>query len=1095
VITGFGGHLLSEDFVERHVCQRAGGAGARAFQRAVKEWCAAARALGPASGLRAVADVGASPLAHLLELRAMGPFEFSEEYAVVACRAGGESVVLLASHWGAALHRFWRDGVVRATTAGAAWCLLFNGTHVRLLTPGRAYSRRYVELDLEAAADDLRTAATLQLIFSARALGSDSGDRSLRALLVAADHHATDVCRSLRSGVLEASTHVLRALVARAPAGSAHDAFEQSLTIVYRLLFLFFAEARALVPMWHHVYRGSYSVEALREVALEPDGVGLWDAVRAVSRLAHAGCQAGGLNVTAFNGRLFSPARTPLAERRGLDDAAARRAIVAVSTRAAPDGEGRERISYRDLGVEELGAVYETLLDFEPVIERARRGPPNVALRTGSGVRKATGTFYTPRPLVDYLVRDTLAPLIRDSTPEQILERKVLDPSMGSGAFLVSACRYLAAAYEAALVEGGRCHPADIGDGERASIRRLIAERCLFGVDINPTAVQLARLSLWLTTLAADRPLTFLDHHLRVGDSLAGTWLSQLRRAPAAARRHEALPLFPDSIAADAIRLALPVRFRLALEPNDTASQVRAKERALAELTAAGSPLLAWTHVADLWCSSWLASPPIPPSAFADLSDAILTGHCGLPPTTRRLLLERVAAAAEKRRLFHWELEYPEVFFDASGARRSDAGFDAIVGNPPWDMVRADTSGDRAEARLEAAALVRFARDAGVYDARADGHVNKYQLFVDRAMALTRPGGRIGLVLPSGMIADAGSAALRRLLFARCAVERIVGFDNRTGTFPIHRSVRFILLSGTVGTQTKEIACRFGEVDPSALDRATPGDGQPDAAWFQNRVTPALLHRISGDELSIPDLRSRTDLAILERAVNLFPPLSSVGGWEARFGRELNATEDRDCLRTDGTGVPVLEGKSIDPFRARLEGVRWSIGPEDAERLLGGRWRRARLAYRDVASATNRLTLIAAILPPRTASTHTLFCLKGSTPPDAQRLLCALLNSLVVNFFVRMRVTTHVTTTIVERLAVPRLDQVGPFAPLLVRAAETLARKHDAAAFVAMNVVVARLYQLSEGEFAHVLSTFPLIDGSERTAMLEEFVRPMRVRD
>src|SRR5207237_10339961 len=126
-------------------------------------------------------------------------------------------------------------------------------------------------------------------------------------------------------------------------------------------------------------------------------------------RLAHAGCRAGDLHVTPFNGRLFAPAQTPLAERRNLDDASARRAVLALSTRPAPDRAGRERITYRDLGVEQLGAVYETLLDYEPRVRRVPRingrgSTLAVGLEPGSGVRKATGTFYTPQPIAEYLV-------------------------------------------------------------------------------------------------------------------------------------------------------------------------------------------------------------------------------------------------------------------------------------------------------------------------------------------------------------------------------------------------------------------------------------------------------------------------------------------------------------------------------------------------------------------------------------------------------------------------------------------------------------------------------------------------------------------
>src|SRR5262249_11774011 len=273
----------------------------------------------------------------------------------------------------------------------------------------------------------------------------------LAALIADSERHATSVCRSLRDGVLDASEHLLRALASRrTPA--LEVAFDQALTIVYRLLFLLFAEARALVPVWHPVYRESYSVEQLRDAAAAGRAPATWDALRAIGRLAHAGCSAGDLQVTPFNGRLFAPARTPLAERRDLDDRAAERSILALTTRRARDGEATEVISYRELGIEQLGAVYETLLDYRPVVEPADAdgcgGKTLLSPRPGSGVRKASGTFYTPLTLADYLVRETLAPLVAGRDAAALLELKVLDPSMGSGAFLVCACHYLADAYE-----------------------------------------------------------------------------------------------------------------------------------------------------------------------------------------------------------------------------------------------------------------------------------------------------------------------------------------------------------------------------------------------------------------------------------------------------------------------------------------------------------------------------------------------------------------------------------------------------------------------------------------------------------------------
>jgi len=867
------------------------------------------------------------------------------------------------------------------------------------------------------------------------------------------------------------------------------DSFEQALTIVYRMLFLLFAEARALVPLWHPIYRESYSLEALRDTAEQSlPAPGLWDALRAIARLAHAGCRAGDLQVTPFNGRLFAPARTPLAERLDLDDGAARRAIVALSTRQAPDRAGRERIAYRDLGVEQLGAVYETLLDYEPCLECGA-----VSLRTGSGLRKTTGTFYTPQPIADYMVRRTLGPLVRDATPDRILELRIVDPAMGSGAFLVAACRFLASAYETALVRAGGCHASDIGDAERAGIRRAIAERCLYGVDLNPMAVQLARLSLWLATLAADRPLSFLDHRLQVGDSLLGAWLAQLRHPPAARQRRGSdgtLPLFADEAVSHALREALPIRFSLEATPNDTVEQVREKERALAHLTRRDAALSRWKRIAHLWCAGWFtdAARAAPASAFGSLSDAVLTGRSALPSRTAARYLAEADFIGDTRRLFHWELEFPEVFFDRDGARLPRAGFDAVIGNPPWDMIRADTgaANARARARLDLTRIIRFTRDAGVYTAQSGGHANRYQLFVERAIALTRHGGRLGLVLPSGFLTDHGSAALRRLLLSRCRVDALVGMDNHRGVFPIHRSVRFLMVSASAGGSTGDIACRLDLDDPATLESL--GE-ETSGAQFPIHVSPALLERISGPDLALPNLHSAVDLAIVERAASLFQPLGSAGGWAVRFGRELNASDDRAAFRPAGRGLPIVEGKHVEPFHVALDSARHGISAADARRLLrSDRHERPRLAYRDVASATNRLTLIAAVLPAHCVSTHTVFCLRTPLPSFAQHLLCGLFNSFVVNYLVRLRVTMHVTTGTVERLPIPAAEAAPAACREIAALARLLAGRRDPAALARLNARVAELYQLTGEEFEHILGTFPLIPTEERQDTLKMFL-------
>jgi hypothetical protein len=804
----------------------------------------------------------------------------------------------------------------------------------------------------------------------------------------------------------------------------------------------------------------------------------LWDAFRAIARLAHAGCRAGNLRVTAFNGRLFSPSWTPLAERRDLDDERARRALLSLATRTARYGGTRDRIAYRDLGVEQLGSVYESLLDYQPVAHP-------VALVAGSGIRKSTGTFYTPQPIADYLVRATLSPLVRDASAASILALRVVDPSMGSGAFLVAACHYLAQAYEAALLRDNGYQASDIDERERASIRRTIADRCLYGVDVNPMAVQLARLSLWLTTLAADRPLTFLDHRLRCGDSLLGAWLAALRSAPFIRRRaaRDGLTgdLFDDSAIEAVLRDALPIRFSLERTPDDTLDQVRAKEHALSLLHRPDTGLARWKQVANVWCARWLSTDDegVPSSAFHDLADHVMRGFGALPSQTAARFIKRADDAGASRRLFHWELEFPEVFFDMSGRRLPRGGFDAVIGNPPWEMIRADAGGSDARERTRRGngAILRFLRESGSY-ASSPGHANLYQLFADRAVALLRDGGRFGLVLPFGVATDHGSAALRGRLLRQCDVDAVVGLDNQRGVFPIHRSVKFLLATATKGSPTQTIACRLGERDVTALEMA----GNPPASdWYRVRLTPAFIQRVSGDALTIPELKTSVDVAIAERAASLFPPLGSDAGWSARFGRELNATDDRGHFGR--TGLPIVEGKHIEPFRAHLDRCSQHIAAVQARRLLGDqRFDRRRLAYRDVAGATNKTTLIASILPRGCVSTHTLFCLRTPLPLPQQYFLCGLFNSLVVNYLVRMRVTTHVTTATVERLPIPPLGH-SPLAQREIGAiAQLLSRGNDRNAWIRLQLISARLYQLTPSEFAHVMSTFPLVAEEDRNA-------------
>jgi hypothetical protein len=214
------------------------------------------------------------------------------------------------------------------------------------------------------------------------------------------------------------------------------------------------------------------------------------------------------------------------------------------------------------------------------------------------------------------------------------------------------------------------------------------------------------------------------------------------------------------------------------------------------------------------------------------------------------------------------------------------------------------------------------------------------------------------------------------------------------------------------------------------------------------------------------------------------PSLGSPDGWHATFGRELNATDDRDHF--GATGWPVLEGKHLDPFVARVDETGTFIEPRLARRLLGARVARARLAYREVASSTNRLTLIAAMLPAESVSTHTVFCLRDRLPLDDQWCLCGILNGFVANYLVRLRGGTHVSAALMQTLPVPR-PAGDAFAHIVARTKDAAARRDDAGARALLHAATARVYGVDADELRHILSTFPLVPAIERAAVFDAF--------
>lgn len=1090
MIAGLGGRLVSHAYLEQQVVPALDPLAIAPFEKAAARWWrVVSRTIGPSASARQVFDVATTPLLDALGYPPPPAQAAGEMLAGVSQSPGAAPVLIITLPWAAAIDRASREAMRGGLAADTDWALVTNGHTLQVLDCRRPWSRQALLIDFALLLAQSRGARLLWALTGAQAV-QHAGPQSLRARVDASSRHAARVCHSLGDGVLTALPALAQALASgRAGGGPSYD---QALTVVYRVLFLLFAEARGLVPVWHPIYREAYTIDALyKRLLAERAPRGLWAALQAIARMAHAGCQAGDLAVTAFNGRLFSPRHAPLVERRRVPEEVVKTLVLSLATSDSPDG--RRPIAYHDLGVEQLGAVYERVLEHEPVTVGS-----GLVLRRTSTERKATGSFYTPRSMTEFLVRRTLHPLVVNRSAGEILALRVVDPAMGSGAFLVAACHYLADQCERALVRDGEWRSAAATPADRANLRRQVAEQCLYGVDLNPTAVQLARLSLWLTTLAAGKPLTFLDHHLSAGNSLLGAWLADLANPPVRGRtvEHAPLPLFDTDASRVAAAHMLPDRLRLAIEPSDSLQAVRDKERTLERLAAPNGPFAGWTRACDAWCAGalWPGAAPSP-AVVNEWIASLLGGATTLPKEQLRHWLCQASDVAARHSLFHWELAFPEVFFDADGSRRADGGFDAVLGNPPWDMLRADSGPEatRDADRERAAPVRRFLRSSGIYTAQGQGHANRYQLFLERTWQITRPGGRFGLILPSGIATDHGSAGLRRQLFDRCHVDTWIGLDNKSGIFPIHRSVRFVVMAATRAGHTSVLKFQSGIQDPAVLDRfASDPRHDADAAWLS--VSRSRLAAWDPEHLTVPALGSREALAVLTTA-SAVPQLGSADGWHARFGRELNATDDRGHFvsrssRPGRAALPIVEGKHLAPFQVQVESATHGIPRAAATALIdpSASFARDRIAYRDVAGATNRLTLIAGMLPRGALSTHTVFVLKTPIGGSAQWCLLALLNSLVANYLVRLSVTTHVTTALMSRLPVPRPpDDSAAFQELAALARQLAQRGLESApgAYARLNAIVSRLYGLSREDYAHVVASFPLLPQSLRDRCLD----------
>jgi hypothetical protein len=1045
--------------------------------------------------------------------------------------------------------------VVRSGTLPAV--LLTNGSELRVIRrdPGLGGEASYLTIDLPglAALGDNHEWSVLWALLRPEAFTPGSDGQTLwDALEKASSEAAEAVSEDLSGGVRTAITAVangaLDALRQNGqPLPEPRALFADAMRIAYRVLFVAYAEDRGLLPVGNPAYDSGYSLRTVRDLAAdltlgwEPDGRYLWAALRAQWAMLLDGVDAGDLQIPGFDGGLFDPGKCPILDDPALiiGDTYIRDLVDALCwTQPARsvnrrDQVARRRVNYRELGVEQLGSIYEGLLAFEPQIAavpmslaRLGRGQSAITQVTeagqvpvgaevidsypagafylfeATGRRKGSGSFYTPRQLAHFVVGDALRPLTENATPQQILSLRIVDPAMGSGGFLVPAVHWLTEAYGEALGRAGEDIDHKLDDHERATYRRLIVERCIYGVDLNPMAVELAKVSLWLATAAAGKPLSFLDAHLRCGNALVGATIASWESLPPVIRgSRDPGPIHGNGMAtlfdlpAPDLRAVINTRKYLASSPSDDRLQVRAKERDFARLIG-GDDYRRLRDLGDWWVTPFYSDDFRKDAATWRRARALIEagrpfdepGIATLFDVTRRYIRDEI-------RPFHWQVEFPEVFFDDAGEYRADAGFDAVIGNPAWEgitfkarefygrfdpsyaFVKTKSGKQERQAQLMAGDDVAAAH--GEEDRRLDGvksfikssgqyrllyshgtTFNYYRVFLEQALTLLAPGGRLGFIIDSGVVSDAATAEHRRELLSHCTVAQFVLCDNVNGIFPIHRDQQFLLL----------VAAREGFTDP--LPFTSGVKRLEDLLDLQRRTLPiaqSVLRALAPETLAIPDTRDPALLDLLaviyrDRPLLLAP--MPEGGWCIDWGRELHLDDDSRYFSEDGTGAPLLEGKHIHQFtssyaeptyhlhvpegelallrramkRAKLKGDPYARARRRGERMLLGQdirpgglespFDQHRLGFRETANRGNERTLIAAIIPPGTAVTHTIHYFYRSRwnearngyttilPAPAMAYLAGLLNSLVLDFVVRRKVDAHVTKSVMATVPI-----------------------------------------------------------------------------
>jgi hypothetical protein len=623
------------------------------------------------------------------------------------------------------------------------WGILTNGKKWRVYFQDTSYKLdSFYEVDLEEIInnDDLESFKYFYFFFRIEAFIKDStGKTFLNNIFHESIRYAESIGENLEENIYKSLKWMAEGFLSvksnqlSSDEKTLKEIHKNSLIFLYRLLFALYANSRGLLKPPKGKGYDRYDINFLIEEILDKldknevsHGAWYWTNLEEIFILINSGSVGRGIPkneffVPSYNGGLFDPENYPFLKNKKINDKHIAKVIDLLVRTKSKDSRGYGRIDYSDLSLRHLGGIYEGLLEYklkvaeEDIVAVSEKGKliwlpkseiknkrpyeeikkGEVYLVTDKGERKATGSYYTPDYIVKYIVENTLGPLIEekikdlknnDEIKEAILSIKVLDPAMGSGHFLVEATDFLASK----IVEYIGSEKNEENDIDLA--RREVVKRCIYGVDINPLATELAKVSLWLNTIKEDKPLSFLDHHLKTGNSLIGADIAILDHYPNNSikngkdKMQKTLHDFKGINIRENILQLLQMYKKIMQINDDTISNVEEKEKIFHDFQQ-HKFRMRFIELANIYTSIYFGNevsnkdyneileyfPPGSEKKWDDLRD--------------KDWFKKSQEIAEQNKFFHWKLEFPEIFFEIGeklANEKENAGFDAIIGNPPY---------------------------------------------------------------------------------------------------------------------------------------------------------------------------------------------------------------------------------------------------------------------------------------------------------------------------------------------------------------------------------------------------------------------------